>query len=130
MNSLESIFNRQVLSKALPIRSEVAHTLNAEYTLLPSACRLREASRHNISFVPASIRTLAAHRSTLNHLIQWEGIAQKSNHSMGEEIALASSFQTWVGDPKWGPQINLWGPQMVSLMSFLLTFSQIIQHPV
>ena len=33
---------------------------------------------------------------------------------------------------KWGPQIILCGPQMISLMSILIsvTFSQIIQHPV
>ena len=24
--------------------------------------------------------------------------------------------QTWGRDPKWGPQIILWGPQMISLM--------------
>ena len=39
--------------------------------------------------------------------------------------------QTWGRDPKWGPQIILWGPQMIGLIFFsFLTLSHIIQHPV
>ena len=29
-----------------------------------------------------------------------------------------SGSQSWGRDPKWGPQTILWGPQMISLMSF------------
>ena len=64
MNSLEHIFKRQVLNKALSIRSDAAHPLNAEYDLLPSGLRLRALcatkNRYKYSFVPVSICTLNA----------------------------------------------------------------------
>ena len=34
-----------------------------------------------------------------------------------------SGSQTWGWDPKWGPEIILWGPQMISLMSIFLSLS-------
>ena len=62
LNSLDLLFNRQVLSKALSIRSDAAHPLNAEYKLLPSGRRLMIPSatvnRHKFSFVPVSIGNL------------------------------------------------------------------------
>ena len=30
--------------------------------------------------------------------------------------------QTWGRDPKWGPQIILWGPEMITLMSNVIYF--------
>lgn len=41
MNSLEQIFSRQVLSKALSVRSDAAHPLDTEYDFLPSGLRLQ-----------------------------------------------------------------------------------------
>ena len=41
-NSLELLFNRQVINRAMSIRSDAAHcSLNAEYDLLSSGRRLR-----------------------------------------------------------------------------------------
>ena len=64
MNSLEHIFKRQVLNKALSIRSDAAHPLNVEYDLLPSGLRLRapcaRTNRYRYSFVPVAICTLNA----------------------------------------------------------------------
>ena len=64
MNNLGQIFDRQVLSKALSIRSDAAHPLFNEYDLLPSGLRLRAAgattNRHKFSFVPVSICALNA----------------------------------------------------------------------
>ena len=64
MNSLDNIYKRQVLNKALSIRSDAAHPLYVEYNLLPSGVRLRapcaSKNRYKFSFVPVSIGTLNA----------------------------------------------------------------------
>ena len=64
MNSLEILYNRQGLNKALSIRSVAAHSLNAEYKLLPSGLRLRTPSAttntHKLSF--ASVKEEIAYR--------------------------------------------------------------------
>ena len=62
MSSLGLLFNKQVLSKAMSIRADAAHPLNAEYRLLPSGRRFETPSattnRHKFSFVPISIGSL------------------------------------------------------------------------
>ena len=62
LDSLDRIFNRQVLLKALSIRSDDAHPLNSEYRLLPSGLRLcvprATKNRYKHSFVPVSIQAL------------------------------------------------------------------------
>ena len=50
-------------------------------------------------------------------------------HGVATNIMLlfySSGSQTWGRDPKWGPQIILWGPQMISLMSILFSLSYFI----
>ena len=62
MSSLGLLFNKQVLNKAMSIRADAAHPLNAEYRLLPSGRRFETPSattnRHKFSFVPISIGSL------------------------------------------------------------------------
>ena len=63
-NSLDLVFQRQVLKKAKAIRADNAHPLNSEYKMLPSGARLETSSakknRHKFSFVPLSIQALNA----------------------------------------------------------------------
>ena len=61
--SLNSIFTKQVLTKARCIMSDDAHPLRAKYQLLHSGVRLRSIKgkkRYFSSFVPTSIRALNA----------------------------------------------------------------------
>ena len=63
-NSLDLVFQRQMLKKAKAIRADISHPLNFEYKMLPSGVRLETPSaktnRHKFSFVPSSIQALNA----------------------------------------------------------------------
>lgn len=60
--SLNHIFTRQALKKAVSIQSHSDHPLSSEYHLLPSGQRLRvptaTKNRYKNSFIPVSIRAL------------------------------------------------------------------------
>ena len=64
LNSLDFVFEKQVLKKAKAIRDDNSHPLNSEYKMLPSGVRLEIPSattnRHKFSFVPFSIQALNA----------------------------------------------------------------------
>jgi len=38
-------------------------------------------------------------------------------------VSYGSGSQTWGRDPKWGPQIILWGPPMYTLVSIFFSLS-------
>ena len=61
-DSLDHVFQKQVLKKAKSIRMDNSHPLSSEYRLLPSGLRLKvpvaTKNRYKFSFVPVSIQAL------------------------------------------------------------------------